>query len=85
MCKTNSKVIVALRLIATLAISTIIVAACTLSLRAQTETRREDGRVNAQASVALGLHKDTIACPTERETGNQEKQLTKEGAKHGTD
>lgn len=86
MCKFNSKFAAALRLILTLMVSAIVVVACTLSLRARTETRRDYGRMDAQASVELGLHGDTIACPTECGKGDQDTtQKQAKGDKYGTD
>ena len=84
MCKINSKLAAALRLTLTLMVSAIVVVACTLSLRAQTETRRDYGRVDAQASVALGLQKDAVTCSTKCERGNQEIKLQAKGDKYGT-
>lgn len=85
MCKISSKSIAALKLILTLVVSAIVVVACTLSLRAQTETGRDYGRVDAQASVALNLQRDTIACSTKCEGSNQETKLQAKGDKYGTD
>lgn len=85
MCKINSKLPAALMLILTLMVSAIVVVACTLSLRAQTETGRDYGRVDAQASVMLGPQRDTITSSTKRERSNQETKPQVKGDKYGTD
>lgn len=85
MCKVNQRLIAAFKFTLMLMISAVIVAACTLSLRARTETGRDHGRVDAQASVTLGVQRDTIACSTNCEKSDQETKLQAKGDKYGTD
>lgn len=84
MCKVNSRFVATLKFALMLMVSAAVVAACTLRVRAQTETRRDYGRMDAQASVAFGVQRDTIARFTNCERSNQETKLQAKGDKYGT-